>query len=132
MTKNLRLSLSSYACSIRDAPFSVGVLTRMIFLFQKVDDLFFASETGSPSVPADKGYLSTSSQRITRHGREASELGELAPQAVTCPPAKTLCKVVFPLSLLLGFAIFAERTGVSLIAGASLSLLQVCAISNVG
>ena len=117
---------------MRDAPFSVGVLTRMILRFQNVALRRLASPTGSPSVPADKGYLSTSSQRMIRHGRDARELGLFAPQAVTWPPAKTLCKVVLPPSRDLGFPTLSSKTGVSLMAGASLSFDHVCAISNVG
>src|SRR5210317_288746 len=113
---------------MRDAPFSVGVLTKMILRFQNVADRFRASATGSPSVPADNGYRSTSSHKITRHGRDASDDGEFAPHAVTCPPENTLCSVVFPLARARGSPIFADKTGVSRIAGASLSFDHVCAI----
>jgi hypothetical protein len=60
----------------------VGVEVSTIFLFQKVVALFFAKLTGSPSVHALAGYLSTSSQSTRRTGLLASDDGELLPAIV--------------------------------------------------
>ena len=57
----------------------VGVDVSSNFLFQKVIDLFLAKDTGSPSVPADIGYLSTSSHKTSLIGLLAKLSGEFAP-----------------------------------------------------
>ena len=75
---------------MRDTPLMVGVETAMIFLFQNVDVLFLASESGSPSLPAEAGKRSTSSASTMRIGREASPAGEFAPTKLRLPPGKTL------------------------------------------
>lgn len=67
---------------MRLIPLFVGVENIPILRFQNVAERFFARDTGSPSEPAEIGYLSTSSQSTIRMGREARELGELAPQEV--------------------------------------------------
>src|ERR1035437_4590879 len=52
-----------------------------------------ASDTGSPSDPALRGYLSTSSSNRYRIGRMARPDGEMAPVNVMCPEplATILC-----------------------------------------
>ena len=110
----------------------VGVETYIFFLFQKVLVRFSASFIGSPSVPALNGYRSTSSHKRIRIGRDASPAADCAPTMVICPPGNFLCKIVFSLSRLLASDIFPLRTGVSRIIGASLSLLNACAIPSVG
>src|SRR6185312_16130858 len=76
-TRYRRRSPPLKAVSIRDTPFTVGVEKRPSFLFQKLSVRFFASDTGSPSSPAEGGKRSTSSSRTTRIGRDARPAAEL-------------------------------------------------------
>ena len=110
----------------------VGVETFIFFRFQKVVVRFSASLIGSPSVPADAGYRSTSSISTTLIGREARPAAELAPTIVMCPPGNVLCRIVFPESLDRASLTFPLSAGVSRSIGASLSFENVCAISRVG
>src|SRR4051812_20338639 len=105
-------------------PLTVGVEHMTIRRFQNVFVLLIASESGSPSVPALGGYLSTSSASTTRIGREARSPGALAPTIVICPPLNFLCNSVLPLSRDLGSATLLASAGVSRSMGANRSLLQ--------
>ena len=109
----------------------VGVDTYTIFLFQNVVSRFSASSSGSPSLPAENGYLSISSANSARIGLEASELGEFAPTMVTCPPGKTFCNIVLPLVRLLSL-MSAANTGVSRIIGERRSFEYASPICKVG
>src|SRR5690606_27992548 len=93
---------TSHSDSIREIPFTVGVDVRIVLRFQNVVDRLRASETGSPSVPALGGYLSTSSASTILIGRDARDAGLLAPASVICPPGNVLCSSVLPLSLARG------------------------------
>ena len=108
------------------------MLTITIFLFQNVALRFLANCIGSPSAPALAGYLSTSSHNTTLIGLEAKPAALLLPTSDICPPLKTLCVVVLFASLALGSLTLPLSTGVSRSIGASLSLLNACAISKVG
>ena len=136
--KKKRLSLCSKASSMREpVPFAwsartVGVEHRRRFLFQKAVARFHARFTGSPSAPADTGYRSTSSQRTTRTGRDASEEGLFAPQTVRCPPGNFLCRMVLSLKRLFTSLTRPCKAGVSRNIGARRSLDHACPMSRVG
>ena len=100
-------------------------------LFQNVVVLLTASETTSPSLALNSN-LSTSSNNKTLIGLEAKELVLLEPTKLICPPVKTLCNTVFPLSRSLGGLTLSVKTGQSLIIELNLSLLKDCAIDRVG
>jgi hypothetical protein len=117
---------------MREPPFTVGVEVKTSFLFQNVALLLRASVTGSPSVPADAGYLSTSSQSTTRMGLDASDAGLFAPQIVRWPPGKLLCNNVLPLSRLRASLILPRSAGVSRNIGARRSFDHASPSSSVG
>jgi len=92
----------------------VGVDTAIIFRFQNVEVRFLASESGSPSLPADAGNLSTSSANTILIGRDASPAGLFAPTRLRLPPGKTLCSVVLFESLARGSLTLPNKHGVDL------------------
>ena len=67
---------------MRDKPSIVGVDAMIILRFQNVVVRFVASAMGSPSVPAEAGYLSHSSTSNILIGLLAKPLAELAPTIV--------------------------------------------------
>ena len=68
---------SKKAASILDRPLTVGVEHIYIFLLKNVLVLAIANSVGSPSVPAEASYLSTSSNNKTLIGLEAKPKAEL-------------------------------------------------------
>ena len=87
-------NLLAEGISIRDVPASVGVEPSKILRFQKVVVRFLPNVIGSPSVPAEAGYRSTSSHSKMRIGRDASEAAEFAPAIVRWPPLNVLWRRV--------------------------------------
>ena len=117
---------------MRLAPSFVGVEKSPMTRFQYVVIRFDAKSTGSPSVPAESGKRSTSSQSRMRTGRDASPAGLLAPAITRRPPGKILFKIVLLLSLVLTSKKRLESAGVSRIMGAMRVFEKSCAISIVG
>jgi len=86
-TKKERLtSADSYSRHIRPRSV-VGVLACKTLRLRNVFVLSLAREIGSASSPEKAGYLSTSSKKRYRIGREARLDGEFAPERQTYEPA---------------------------------------------
>ena len=119
-----------YSNSILEVPLFPGVDTYTSLLFQKVVSRSDARKSGSPSVPAVAGYLSTSSASSTCTGREAREVGLFAPTMAILPPGNTFSSMVFPAPR--RSLIIPRNTGVSCMDFASLFLEKLSAIVIVG
>ena len=111
-------------------PSMVGVDVIMILRFQKVEVLFLAKSTGSPSGVG--WYLSTSSSKTILHGLDDNDAGELLPEITTKPPPNDLDNMVLPLSLLLESLTLPLRASEAEIIFDNLCVEKALAISSVG
>jgi hypothetical protein len=117
---------------MRLAPFTVGEESTRILRRRNVRVRATARLAGSPSAPADVGYLSTSSRNKSRIGRAARLAGLFAPAIVTCPPGNVLWSSVELVRCERDNATRDANSGHKRIAGVSRSFEKAEASSRVG
>jgi hypothetical protein len=122
---------------MRDAPAVSGVDPAIIFLLWNASDRFMPSRIWSPSLPADGGYASTSSNMTTRRLMRRNPEPLFAPTSDRTPPGNALCVSVaepfppLPLSSMSRNEI-RDSTGTSRSIGAIVSFENPFASSTVG